>query len=279
MELFAPDRPIGTENVSAYTNPGFIFVGEYTTEHRSIGTGRSLTVVVPGAVYQPGLALDQRLADLEHAGALLDNGSTADRNSVLFVLPTVREDADDVIRREWLRSMGASKTHFTYIRESARPGGWVHEFTHVALEFDTTPRMRWLREASATYTGQYVTLQRGYWPRSEFRDRLNAHRGADGVLGNQSTWTRLTPYRKGAVVLAYLDQRIREETDGDRTIFAVFRRLNGEEVVTYSEFKQAVASVVGDHRLDAEIDRYVLTGANPANHEYLYVVGEDPGIP
>lgn len=76
---------------------------------------------------------------------------------------------------------------------------------------------------------------------------------------------RDTPYDTGQLVLAYLDVRIREATIGTHSLEDVFRKLiqPRNRSLTIEAFEAGVAAIVGDHRLDDEIDTYATTSTVP----------------
>jgi len=85
------------------------------------------------------------------------------------------------------------------------------------------------------------------------------------VLSNQSQWgpNDQGQYRKGAVVLSALDQRIRNETNGERNMDDVVYRMNTRNgTVTYADFKQIVEQVAGTS-LDSWLDAQITTSTYP----------------
>lgn len=263
----------------SFTDPGLIYVGQYTFVEGTTQADENIRILVPVDANSGELNGTEARDLLLGAAERLPVGKTKRPSQLYLIRPRIDPGSESFVIEEWLMQTGGTGEKFTYLREAAAPGAWIHEYVHRRQRFETTHETKWLTEGMATYVGQYLLYELGYWSREEFRQRLNKpHRTNTDVLSNQGTWHRITPYAKGSTVIGYIDQRVREGTDGQKTIIDVFRRLNKHDTVTHESFKDAVAAVVGDDRLDEEIDRYVLTDAHPANHEYIYVVGEDPGI-
>jgi predicted metalloprotease with PDZ domain len=69
-------------------------------------------------------------------------------------------------------------------------------------------------------------------------------------------------YTRGAFILAALDQKLRSATHGEKSVEDVFHRLNQQDQVTHSSFRQTVVAVGGDD-LGPWVDRYVSGTAVP----------------
>jgi hypothetical protein len=134
---------------------------------------------------------------------------------------------------------------------------WLHEYVHTRQSFDLAEDMRWFREASAEYYAARLAYEQDRVSGSEMRSHLGGA-PVEATLTDRSSWSDArVPYEKGSRVLAVLDRRIRAETDGERSLQDVFRRMNDHEgKVTYAEFQEMVTSVVG-HSMDGWLDRYV----------------------
>lgn len=168
----------------------------------------------------------------------------------------------------------------------------THEFAHTRIgQFDGRTS-RWLTEAAAEYYGYVLALNRGSGDFAELRSLFERYsdRYAPGespaVLTDPSSWRgTVANYRKGALVLAALDARIRETTDGEyqlRDVFAVrFRDSNNyTRLSTYDEFRRAVVEVTGQSQLGPWLDQYATTDAVPPapDNPYNFVTdwGADP---
>jgi hypothetical protein len=138
---------------------------------------------------------------------------------------------------------------------------WLHEYVHTRQSLQLGPGMRWFREASATYYAGLLSVRQGLDGRDGYQAFLGTLRDYESgrvILSDRSDWhSDYTPYSKGTRTLAALDARIRNDTDGNRTLQDVFRRMNREDgTVTYDEFTGMVANISGsDH--DEWLDDHV----------------------
>ncbi|AQL41372.1 hypothetical protein BV210_00975 [Halorientalis sp. IM1011] len=148
---------------------------------------------------------------------------------------------------------------------------WLHEYVHTRQDFRLAADMRWFREASAEYYAARLAHEQGRIDRAAMEAHLDGEPKAAALTDPGSWDDPHVPYTKGARVLALVDRNIRLSTDGKRSLEDVFRRLNTHDgLVTYADFKDAVAAVTG-HRMDGWLDRYV-DGTTP-------VAGFYPGGP
>lgn len=186
-----------------------------------------------------------------------------------------------------IRRGGAAETHEFWVHDSATfdfgtefRGGmisantWLHEYTHTRQLFTSNTSVRlgdqmwWFTEASASYYSVELTTRQQYAGPCEYTYyfwNLSQTRIGIVVLSNQSQWGPHDQgqYRKGAVVLSSLDQRIRNETNGQRTLDDVVYRMNTHNgTVTYTEFQQIVEEVA-DTSLDTWLDERITTGTDP----------------
>lgn len=186
-----------------------------------------------------------------------------------------------------IRRGGAAETHEFWVHDSATfdfgsafRGGvipantWLHEYTHTRQLFVANSSVRlgdqmwWFTEASASYYAVELTTRQQYAGPCEYtRYFWNVSRTRIGqvVLSNQNQWgpNDQGQYRKGAVVLSALDQRIRNETNGQRSLDDVVYRMNTHNgTVTYADFKQIVETVAGTS-LDAWLDARITTSMDP----------------
>lgn len=186
-----------------------------------------------------------------------------------------------------IRRGGAAETHEFWVHDAATfdfgsefRGGvilantWLHEYTHTRqlFTFHSTvnlgEKMWWFTEASATYYAVDLTTRQTYASPCNYTYyfwNLSRRRMGNVVLSNQSRWGphEQGQYRKGAVVLSALDQRIRNETNGQRTLDAVVYRMNSHNgTVTYADFKQIVEDVAGTP-LDSWLDSQITTSTYP----------------
>lgn len=186
-----------------------------------------------------------------------------------------------------IRRGGAAETHEFWVHDSATfelgsefLGGvipantWLHEYTHTRQLFAINSSVRlgnqmlWFTEASASYYAVELTTRQQYAGPCEYTYyfwNMSRTRIGQVVLSNQSQWGPYEQgqYRKGAVVLSALDQRIRNETNGQRTLDDVVYRMNTHNgTVTYADFKQIVEEVAGTS-LNDWLDERITTSLDP----------------
>ncbi|QSG16319.1 hypothetical protein [Halapricum desulfuricans] len=186
-----------------------------------------------------------------------------------------------------IRHGGAATTHEFWVHDAAtfdfdsefRSGmipsnTWLHEYTHTRQLFvthstvRTGAQMAWFVEASATYyAAELPTRQPSTGPceYTHYFRELSRTRIGPVVLSNYSRWGPYEqgPYRKGAVVLSALDQRIRADTDGKRTLDDVIYQMNMHNgTVTYTDFTRIVENVTGTS-YNTWLDAHVTTSAYP----------------
>jgi hypothetical protein len=186
-----------------------------------------------------------------------------------------------------IRRGGAAETHEFWVHDSATFGfssefrggvipanTWLHEYVHTRQLFVANTsvrlgdRMWWFTEASASYYAVELTTRQQYAGPCEYTYyfwNVSRTRMGQVVLSNQSRWgpNDQGQYRKGAVVLSALDQRIQNETNGQRSLDDVVYRINTHEgTVTYTDFKQIVESVAGTS-LDSWLDARITTSTYP----------------
>lgn len=240
------------------------YLGEYNTYRHANGC-ESFTLIV-SAETDFTASPHHLLFDLSNASTALQVG---DRYSTNYVALLPAPETEGVTLGN---GMAISDTAYNL---SASNPAWLHEYVHMRQRFETSRAMRWFTEASASYYGYNLSIQEGYFSQEEFDRRLYAMMKSphnSSVLADPATWqSRKTPYVKGTVVLAALDRRIRERTDGDRSLRDVFRRMNQYNgTITYPIFTRIVGDVAGT-AMDDWLDTYVKTSEQPQ-------VGERPSM-
>lgn len=260
------------DGASGYGGSSMAFLGEAAV-HRDTRQGQQFTVVVPATVdspADPGVVLDT----LGFAAERLDVKGRDDGVNVFLAPDTIRgggraeysdshpdsPDADDV----WVRGSyaGDSQTLF-------------HEYAHTRQRYNASERMAWFEEASADYFAPLLRLHAGHADFDEFHAQVSSDEYSSAVLSNPDRPTR-ADYQKGARVLAALDAKIRQASDGEASLEDVWRRVNEHDgTVTYGDFKDIVANVAGT-RMDSWLDKYVTTDAVPdvPKDEQYYVPTE-----
>lgn len=258
---------------------GYVHFGPHERLVRHVD-GRQFTMIVPpdvGAQFDPAA----KMAYLTSMARAFDVGGP----SGPLVVFAVSEDRgpDRVVRS--IPSSGRAYLSSFYVVESVWNDTVAHEYVHTRQSYleNTTPRTRWLVEGGATYYERLYDWKVG--DRSLTREVVPSfnHAGetGDAVLSAQFQWeTAAVPYRKGSAVVAYLDQRIRAETDGERTFADVLRRLNERGGVQSNEkFAAIVADVAGNESLAEVTLRYVTTDAHPADAHDVVVIPADQRPP
>jgi hypothetical protein len=283
-DIYTTWRPAGTEGESksaslfasgayaSYETGREVVIGNATlfygshTEYDRRANGTTFRLVVPDGVTL-GPAREDLLAALAGAGRTLTIGGRNDEVIVVAMENTPQLAATGLAgatigNAYWARADGSlASTHNV----------WLHEYVHTRQRFaDRSQEMEWFVEASAEYYAARLSHDLGSVDDLQYEWELKSRRASasDSVLADPMSWEQPNvPYRKGALVLAALDARIRERTDGQHTLEDVFRRLNGDgERLTYPRFVEAVVTVSDDPALADWLDRYVRTGAVPTYH-------------
>jgi len=141
---------------------------------------------------------------------------------------------------------------------------WVHEYRHTRQTFETTPAMDWLGEGSADYHTAALTYSAGDISADQFRNRITTERHETADLTRPDSWDGPgAQYDKGTRVVAAIDARLRQVTDGNRTFETVLERLDRrDERITLALFAETVSAVAGTD-LDGFV-RQAVTGQAPA---------------
>ncbi|MFB6085927.1 MAG: hypothetical protein ABEJ84_03845 [Halodesulfurarchaeum sp.] len=126
---------------------------------------------------------------------------------------------------------------------------WIHEYVHARQNFQLAEEMRWFEEASAVYLSMRM-LEEQYGPVTERDVRRRLASLPDGepvALANPAAWRRShTDYRRGARLVARIDDRIRSKTGGTHTVLAVIRRLNAADgPVGIEQFVSTLEAITG----------------------------------
>lgn len=258
---------------------GFVHFGPHERLDRRVD-GQRFTMIVPpdvGDRFDPSARMAY-LASVARESAL--GGPSGPL--VVFVVPDDR-GPDRVVRT--IPSGGRAVRSSFYVVESVTNDTVAHEYVHTRQWFlrDTTPQTAWLVEGGAAYYDRLYDWQVGQrsLTTSVVPSLDHAGRFSDAVLSAPYEWdSSRVPYRKGASVVAYLDQRIRAETDGERTFADVVRRLNERGGVETNEaFAAVVADVAGNESLAEVTLRYVTTEAHPAADHEVVVIPADQRPP
>ncbi|MDS0220269.1 hypothetical protein NDI54_02775 [Haloarcula sp. S1AR25-5A] len=141
---------------------------------------------------------------------------------------------------------------------------WVHEYRHTRQTVETTPEMDWLGEGSADYYTAALTYSAGGISEQQFRNRITTERHETADLTRPDDWDSPgAQYHKGTRVVAAIDARLRQATNGNRTFETVLARLfRQEEPLTLALFAETVSAVAG-----ADLNGFVraaVTGTAPS---------------
>jgi len=238
---------------SGHVSQGVGFLGEYET-HAGTAGDQSVTVVVPEAA-SPEASPDLTVALLAEARGAFQFGGVDDHVDV-YVAP------DPLRTGGYYRSPSSFWVH----EDSIRGGGTVvHEYVHTRQAYRAGDGLEWFDEGAANYYQELFQYEQGLQSYEELRSDLGDDGNVTGALADRGTWSGADlEYHHGERVAAALDARIREETDGERTLQAVVRRMNDREGdVSYADFQRVVAAVAGTS-LDGWLDEYVTSGALPS---------------
>ncbi|WP_435159737.1 glycyl aminopeptidase [Haladaptatus sp. DFWS20] len=239
---------------SGVLGSAFTYVGAYEEyTHRADGQ-RFRMIVAEGA--SPSDSPAQIFDSLTTASKRIPGESP---DEVLgFVLPDP----------SWRGGYASPKHDELWVHEDARLSNpqnlWIHEYVHTRQSFELGERMTWFREASAAYFASDLTMKQGRTSQSAVARTLTQKRFDESVLSKSNTWaTHEVPYYRGAYTLWALDAKIRKATDGKRSLFDVFDRMNAHEgTVSYADFRNIVADVAGQP-MNSWLDQHVTTSATP----------------
>ncbi|AEM55662.1 hypothetical protein HISP_00205 [Haloarcula hispanica N601] len=232
------------------------YIGPHETELRTVD-GDRITLVVPAA------------ADLRpNRTAVLDSISHAKRASTagtdhdhirVFVAP------NELAPGGYSPSNGESDVIVNAGEPVRSPVNvWVHEYRHTRETFETTPAMDWLSEGSADYHTAALTYSASGIEKDQFHERITTERHETADLTQPDSWDGPgAQYHKGTRVVAAIDARLRQATDGNRTFEAVLDGLTRrDERITLRLFAETVSAVAGDD-LDAFV-RQAVTDTAPS---------------
>ena len=279
------NRPDVTYRVDGegVASSGVVFLGPGETHARTV-EGQRVRLYVPDAAAADLSASPERtLGTLTDAAAALDVGERRDRATTVAAPMTV----------DWTfegRAPGFTGTVVRADRPLNRPGDtWVHEYVHLRQPRLFDEELRWFREGSADYYAGLSAYQSGRASFDEFHRYVSAERRPallDATLADPETWlSESVEYAKGRRVLAALDAKIREETNGTRTLEDVLWRLNRHDgEVTYTDFEDAVAAAAGrryDDWLAANVAGSAVPAVPeaPARYERVADADHDPPTP
>jgi hypothetical protein len=247
---------------------GLVFVGEHEEFVRSGGGTNFRVIVPPTADLEPE---PTEIAEtLANASAEIPTESSTDTTYV-YVSGGLRKEVSEAVGNDI-----SIDDKFAIVGSELGPGlsarnTWIHEYVHIRQTYEPLQeRLRWFDEGSADYFMMLFSLHQNRLPYDVYMLNLRDGDGGQGqevmddTLSERNSYDGNTEYEKGRRVLAALDVKIRQATDGEKTLLDVFARMTErEERLTYAEFKEIVADVAGQS-FDDWLDRHVTTGEVPA---------------
>jgi len=239
----------------------YLFIGDHELQRRS-SNGLTVEAVVPAAA-DLGTPVSESLQWV-FRGSGLDVGGRDDTVTVFYApVPLAQQGLSDGDAAFWV---GASLTGSVF----------THEYVHTRQDYTPASSMEWFDEASADYYEYRVWMESDRGSFTGFRAVMN--RSVDGVvLTDPATYDayNVGDYVEGRRLLVALDYRIREATDGRRTLDDVFRRVNDrEEDLTHEAFGDIVSDVAGED-LRPWLDRYAATDRSPPVPDDPYAFAAD----
>nr|WP_225307822.1 hypothetical protein [Haloarcula sp. CBA1129] len=232
------------------------YIGPHETEHRTVNGDRITLIVPASADLQPSRTAV--LDSISHAKRVSTAG--ADHGHIrAFVAP------NELAPGGYTPTNGESDIIVNAGEPVRSPVNvWVHEYRHTRQTFETAPAMDWLDEGSADYHAATLTYSAGEIGEDQFRDRITTKRHETADLTQPDSWAGPgAQYHKGTRVVAAIDARLQQATNGTRAFETVLERLTRQDKrVTLGLFAETVSSVVGDD-LDAFV-RQAVTGTAPS---------------
>lgn len=258
----APEPAVTERGVAAgkgVVGPGYAYLGPHGTTTRSVD-GEEIRLVVPAAARDGMRASPSAVADsLATAADDLRVGARNERLTV-FVAP------DPIAASGRLSRAGDARQDMYVAADeplATADSTWLHEYAHSRQSYESGPDMAWFDDASAEYYAALLAHEQGLVAERAFYDHVRTDAYADTTLARTESAADRAPYEKGMRVLAAADARIRADSDGERTLAAVFRAMNERDgPVTREAFAAAVSDAAGRDRTDW-VDRYVTTSAVP----------------
>jgi hypothetical protein len=256
-----------------YGGGGRAFLGPVSTSTRSV-TGQTVTLVVPDAA-NPVRSQSNLADDLANVSEFLQVGDRDDRTTAIVAPDPIRGGGRGGGSAFWVQENSTRTVH-------------LHEYIHTRqawldgdLPASTDSTVEFLTEASADYYQGYLAWDvLGIFDDSEFYNYASTTVKENAVLqDSDSDAAERKNYNKGRRVLTALDIRIRQNTDGNRTLAAVFESLNAENgSFSYSDLRNESIALT-NQSTGSWLDTYVTTSAVPSipqDIEAAYYPGDGP---
>ncbi|UWG50912.1 putative metalloprotease, contains C-terminal PDZ domain [Halalkaliarchaeum sp. AArc-CO] len=127
---------------------------------------------------------------------------------------------------------------------------WLHEYVHLRQGYDAETEMVWFTEASAEYLSYRIMAEQyEEVTDDDVRSRLESlPEHPDATLSEPLTWNgESVDYTRGPRLLYAVDAAVRDGSDGEYTLFDVFRAMNElDDPVTVEEFRSLVEEHSGE---------------------------------
>jgi len=204
--------------------------------------GRRIDLVIPDSA---DLALNR--------STVFETLFAADRQ---FEIGERRRDSLTVFVAPWPvrrggRAPGAGEI---VVADRSGPTDYLHQYVHTRQHWNPDRTLTWLDEASATFYAQRLALEQGWTSYDAMYRRLNDSTDDGANLTQPLSWEGDVGATEGARVVALLDARIKNESEGRRGFETVIWQLNFRDgTVTYDDFKWMVSTVAGTY-LNDDID-------------------------
>lgn len=243
---------------NGFVNEDLLFVGPHESDTRTV-EGTELAMVVPESVN-----LD---ADIRRTLELMEQW-----NDLIGGLRfTHQSKACILVRGDKMTNSGQAVGGSFYVSShywglDSIDNVVAHEFAHTVFGTFGGGKMYWLTEAAAEYYGYLLALNTGLGDFEEFLDVRTTDGYETAILtDSEALIDSRADYSKGAHVLAALDAKIRDGSDGAQSLLSVFEMANtyNIDLGEYTWFRNAVNRTSPSADLAEWVDKYVDGSALP----------------
>lgn len=240
LPSYTQTRVHHTTPEGGYIGTQFAYLGNYSADTLQDGCHRVTVVVAEES--RSVVDEEQIERQLRYAIAEYDVGHRY-RKTTIFVTPGV---VDLTVRGRahggdaWVSSRDGplNTTHFV-----------LHEYLHTRHAFGgaSVGEMSWFNEGTTEYMTLRLMLGAGTISPRVYNRRMEASAGGYAVLSDRSTWSdHRVPYERGMLFNAHLDQRIRNATDGNRTLEDVVAAANAQRGNRFLPSDRKVFDIIGN---------------------------------
>lgn len=228
----------------------YIYFGEYEEQKYEIENQTIRFVAAKGSGFK-----HEATAKTLNQTASYVKFSSPESRLPFIVLPTRMKTAGG--STEWLtRSSGSTiilskptKGVRNIVYRWTAPIVASHEYIHSYQSYwNPKPNAQWFFEATAVYYSQQSLHHSGAISDIDYRASWARWQGRinnSSVLSQPRTWGQHTPYARGSYVLAGLDQRIRNRTDGNASLQTVLNDVEMHRNPGLSDFNQSIHRIAG----------------------------------